>query len=75
MSQTTSSLKVACPTCSKKVAYSGNPTRPFCSERCRLIDLGEWASESYRVPASDDPFSADIEKGQLEQDTNDFGDS
>jgi endogenous inhibitor of DNA gyrase (YacG/DUF329 family) len=28
-----------------------NPFRPFCSERCRLMDLGAWASESYRIPA------------------------
>jgi uncharacterized protein len=27
-----------------------NPWRPFCSERCKMIDLGAWASESYRVP-------------------------
>jgi endogenous inhibitor of DNA gyrase (YacG/DUF329 family) len=29
-----------------------NPWRPFCSERCRIIDLGNWASEAYRVPAA-----------------------
>jgi len=29
-----------------------NPWRPFCSERCRLIDLGQWAAERYRVPAA-----------------------
>lgn len=31
---------------------AANPWRPFCSERCRLIDLGNWAAESYRVPES-----------------------
>jgi endogenous inhibitor of DNA gyrase (YacG/DUF329 family) len=31
---------------------SDNPWRPFCSERCKLIDLGEWASESHRIPAN-----------------------
>ena len=30
-----------------------NKWRPFCSERCRMIDLGQWASESYRVPVED----------------------
>jgi endogenous inhibitor of DNA gyrase (YacG/DUF329 family) len=29
---------------------AANPHRPFCSERCKLIDLGQWASESYRIP-------------------------
>jgi endogenous inhibitor of DNA gyrase (YacG/DUF329 family) len=31
-----------------------NPWRPFCSERCKSIDLGGWASEAYRIPAEDD---------------------
>ena len=79
MNQTNSSLKVACPTCSQKKPYPGNPARPFCSERCRLIDLGEWASESYRVAGSSEPFSEELLKaaGQSDNqsDTNDFGDS
>jgi endogenous inhibitor of DNA gyrase (YacG/DUF329 family) len=42
---------VKCPQCKNPALFSPeNPYRPFCSERCRLIDLGEWASESYRVP-------------------------
>ena len=42
-----------CPTC-KKVIYwtEAFPYRPFCSHRCQLIDLGEWASEGYAIPAS-----------------------
>jgi endogenous inhibitor of DNA gyrase (YacG/DUF329 family) len=32
-----------------------NRFRPFCSERCKLIDLGAWAAESYRVPTDEDP--------------------
>jgi endogenous inhibitor of DNA gyrase (YacG/DUF329 family) len=44
---------VTCPVCGKATLWStGNPYRPFCSERCKLIDLGQWASESYRVPQS-----------------------
>ena len=48
---------VACPRCGARVAYSpDNPWRPFCSERCRQIDLGAWASEAYRIPLrGDDP--------------------
>ncbi len=37
---------VTCPTCQRKVVWSADsPFRPFCSERCRLIDLGAWVSE------------------------------
>ena len=43
---------VACPCCGKPVAWTaGNRYRPFCSERCRAIDLGAWAAGEYRVPA------------------------
>ena len=46
-----SPLVVKCPTCGKPVTWDENAKwRPFCSERCRLIDLGEWASESHRIP-------------------------
>jgi uncharacterized protein len=41
---------VACPTCREKSEFSiANRWRPFCSERCKLIDLGAWANEEYRV--------------------------
>jgi uncharacterized protein len=40
-----------CPTCQKTVEITGNPFRPFCSERCKTIDLGKWASEIFRIPA------------------------
>ena len=33
---------------------TANPYRPFCSERCKMIDLGAWATESYRVPVAED---------------------
>ncbi len=40
-----------CPTCRKPVQWSSaNRCRPFCSERCRLIDFGDWADERYRIP-------------------------
>jgi hypothetical protein len=39
-----------CPRCGAPVQWQGNPQRPFCSERCRLIDLGQWASEGHRIP-------------------------
>jgi endogenous inhibitor of DNA gyrase (YacG/DUF329 family) len=44
------SRKVPCPRCGTVTDYSTeNKWRPFCSERCRLIDLGKWAAEDYRV--------------------------
>ncbi|RDI41791.1 DNA gyrase inhibitor YacG [Aquicella lusitana] len=42
---------IHCPTCGKQNTWeSDNSFRPFCSERCKLIDLGEWAGEQYRMP-------------------------
>jgi endogenous inhibitor of DNA gyrase (YacG/DUF329 family) len=47
---------VACPHCGKPVAWTPAARwRPFCSERCKVIDLGAWASEAYRVPVPDAP--------------------
>jgi len=47
---------VNCPTCRKPVPWKrDNPWRPFCSERCKLIDLGEWFEEHHRIPAQDIP--------------------
>lgn len=43
-------LTVACPRCEKKFNYYSSEFRPFCSEKCRLIDLGQWLTESYTVP-------------------------
>ncbi len=42
-------MKPKCPTCKNKTDWKDNPHRPFCSERCKLIDLGKWASEKYRI--------------------------
>lgn len=42
---------VACPQCGKRLPWTAeNRFRPFCSERCRQIDLGAWAAGEYRVP-------------------------
>ena len=39
-----------CPVCEGKAVWTGDPFRPFCSERCRLIDLDNWLEERYRIP-------------------------
>ncbi|MEK7361911.1 MAG: DNA gyrase inhibitor YacG [Pseudomonadota bacterium] len=47
---TQNSRTVNCPRCAKPVAWGPvSPFRPFCSERCKMIDLGAWANEEYRV--------------------------
>lgn len=51
-------MQVPCPVCRTMTEYSSaNPWRPFCSERCKLIDLGEWANDGYRIQG--EPGSAD----------------
>lgn len=61
--------RVRCPICRQPVTWEGNPYRPFCSERCRVIDLGNWASERYQVPGEpvgeDDPEAAPDASGPL----------
>jgi len=55
--------RVACPICRKTLDWSVNVHRPFCSERCRLIDLGKWASEEYRVAGE----KKDLPEGEQEE--------
>lgn len=57
-------LNVDCPRCKKKFNYYSSDFRPFCSEKCRLIDLGQWLNESYTVPAHK---LTQEEQDQLEQ--------
>ncbi|HUK03931.1 MAG TPA: DNA gyrase inhibitor YacG [Burkholderiales bacterium] len=56
---------VPCPRCGAQAPYGpDNRWRPFCSERCKVIDLGAWAAEEYRVPVSDEsPADAPPEAG------------
>jgi endogenous inhibitor of DNA gyrase (YacG/DUF329 family) len=42
-------MKIKCPKCKKEVDWEGNEWRPFCSERCKMVDLGAWVSESYSI--------------------------
>lgn len=53
-------FEVDCPTCGKKVIWNETNTfRPFCSKRCQLIDLGEWAAEEKRIPSKGDMSDSD----------------
>lgn len=52
---------VKCPTCKKQVEWTEQSTfRPFCSKRCRLIDLGEWASEKHAIPTEPIPSTEEL---------------
>jgi endogenous inhibitor of DNA gyrase (YacG/DUF329 family) len=56
-----------CPICKKEVA-ADSPFHPFCSERCKIIDLGNWASEKYVIPAPLEPGESDDEAdGELHE--------
>jgi endogenous inhibitor of DNA gyrase (YacG/DUF329 family) len=43
-------MKIICPICKNTTTWEENPWRPFCSERCKLIDLGKWVSDEYKIP-------------------------
>jgi endogenous inhibitor of DNA gyrase (YacG/DUF329 family) len=49
------SARVKCPTCGRELDWATAPARPFCSERCRLIDLGAWLSEQRSIPGENGP--------------------
>lgn len=58
-----------CPLCRRETNWEDNPWKPFCSERCQTIDLGNWATESYKVPLAEtseglfpDEFIQEIEQ-------------
>lgn len=56
--------KVKCPTCGRETEYSTeNEFRPFCSERCKLLDFGAWTDEEFALPAQTESLSEeDMEK-------------
>lgn len=52
-----------CPTCHRPIKWEDNPHRPFCSERCKLLDFGAWANEEFKVPAEE--IAPSLEDGEL----------
>jgi len=56
---------IPCPHCRRPAPWVDNAHRPFCSERCRLIDLGAWIDENYRVPDAILSPNADEEEKHL----------
>ncbi len=63
--------KVKCPKCGKQTEYNGNEFRPFCSERCKLIDFGAWADGEYALTTQETALSEkdleEIEKALQEK--------
>ncbi|MGH7819403.1 MAG: DNA gyrase inhibitor YacG [Candidatus Binatia bacterium] len=59
-------MRVRCPICRREVAWEGNAWRPFCSERCKLVDLGNWVTERYRVPDAPAPAEGAEDDGEGE---------
>ncbi|NKB81646.1 MAG: DNA gyrase inhibitor YacG [Nitrospirales bacterium] len=55
-----------CPVCRQPLCREGNTARPFCSERCRTIDLGSWLREEYRIPDNSSMSSSPDSVGQEE---------
>ncbi|QEP44949.1 DNA gyrase inhibitor YacG [Ectothiorhodospiraceae bacterium BW-2] len=58
---------IRCPLCHQPTKWQDNPSRPFCSERCRLIDLGEWYSENRRIAGNTESACHD-DKSPLQSD-------
>jgi endogenous inhibitor of DNA gyrase (YacG/DUF329 family) len=61
-------MMVRCPKCGEEARFEGNPFRPFCSERCKLVDLGDWLAGSYSVPVANEE---EEETPDLEETTGD----
>jgi endogenous inhibitor of DNA gyrase (YacG/DUF329 family) len=57
---------VKCPTCRREIDWSSSPFRPFCSERCRMIDLGAWLSEQRSITGDTAQPESDSEGGLSE---------
>jgi uncharacterized protein len=50
--------RIQCPTCRRELDWESAPFRPFCSERCRLVDLGAWLTEQRAIPGDAPPTPA-----------------
>ena len=64
--------EVSCPHCKNRVSIAENGIWPFCSERCKKLDLGDWANEKFKIPAKTNDSSEDSTE---EDEVNIAGDS
>ncbi|MBI2359054.1 MAG: DNA gyrase inhibitor YacG [Deltaproteobacteria bacterium] len=60
-------MVVKCPICQVEVTWEGNLHRPFCSERCRLMDLGAWTAGRYRIPGQTLKKESDKDRSDEEE--------
>ena len=66
-------MKLRCPICRKPTASESNAEFPLCSERCKLLDLGNWASEKYVIskPAFDESMFENLERDMKKDEDED----
>jgi len=55
---------IKCPNCDKKFNYFNSESRPFCSEKCKMVDLGLWLTENYSIPGEEKNNFDDQEDGE-----------
>lgn len=60
-----------CPICEQSFDPASSPAPPFCSERCRTIDLGRWLGERYGLPDMPDPEDDEVPPGEVRTDVGD----
>jgi endogenous inhibitor of DNA gyrase (YacG/DUF329 family) len=60
-----------CPTCKQKTNFEGNPFRPFCSERCKMIDLDNWLSGRYRISTPIDRREEAVTSQEIARESSD----
>lgn len=63
-------IMVKCPTCETEFSYYTSEFRPFCCEKCKLVDLGHWFHESYKVPAKDQDIKDNSNEGNSGEQKN-----
>jgi uncharacterized protein len=59
-----------CPVCKREFDLESSPAVPFCSERCRTIDLGRWLGETYHLPVIPDPDADEVPEEPPAEDGN-----
>ncbi|HEY3808860.1 MAG TPA: DNA gyrase inhibitor YacG [Steroidobacteraceae bacterium] len=63
-------VRLSCPTCQREISWSEQyPHRPFCSERCRLIDLGAWLSEQHAIADEEPELGGEMTPGDATKDS------
>ena len=58
----TNDFKVKCPYCKKEFIYKDSKFRPFCCQRCKMIDLGQWLSENYQIESKEKPGAQETDE-------------